>query len=79
VATLRLFAQAREAAGVGALDIAGTTVGDVIDSATDRFGAQFETIVAGSKIWVNGQPAERVDGVGDGDEVAILPPVSGGA
>jgi molybdopterin converting factor small subunit len=30
------------------------------------------------KVWVNGEPAERDTVVHDQDEVAILPPVSGG-
>jgi hypothetical protein len=32
-----------------------------------------------AKVWCNGEPAERDDPVADDDEVAVLPPVSGGA
>jgi molybdopterin converting factor small subunit len=35
-------------------------------------------VLATSRVWVNGEPAERATPVGDGDEVAVLPPVSGG-
>lgn len=80
--TLRLFAQARESAGTSRLElddgVIGDTVGDVLDEAVNRFGQTFAAVLAGSKVWVNGSPAERATAVGDGDEVAVLPPVSGG-
>ena len=78
VVTLRLFAQARESAGTKSADMAGDTVGDVLDEAVHRFGDQFRLVLDGSKVWLNGSPAERSMTVGDGDEVAVLPPVSGG-
>jgi molybdopterin converting factor small subunit len=75
---LRLFAQAREAAGTGDAVVEGDTVGQILDSATQQFGAQFEAVLASCRIWVNGEPASRDDVVGSTDEVAVLPPVSGG-
>lgn len=80
--TLRLFAQARESAGTPRLQFdqgaIGDTVGDVLDEAVNRFGQTFAAVLAGSKVWVNGAPAERATVIGAGDEVAVLPPVSGG-
>lgn len=80
--TLRLFAQARESAGTTRLELdrgeIGDTVGDVLDEAVRRFGQPFADVVSTSKVWVNGSPADRATGVDTGDEVAILPPVSGG-
>jgi len=76
---LRLFAAAREAAGTAQDRIAGHTVGEVLDAAVARYGAAFATVLASSRVWVNGSPAERDDPVAAGDEVAVLPPVSGGA
>lgn len=76
--TLRLFAQARESAGTKSLDLPGDTVGDVLDEACHRFGDAFSAVLAGSKVWLNGSPAERSNPVSAGDEVAVLPPVSGG-
>jgi molybdopterin converting factor small subunit len=32
-----------------------------------------------AQVWRNGEPCRQDDAVGDGDEVAVLPPVSGGA
>ena len=76
--TLRLFAQARESAGTKRADLPGATVGEVLDEACNRFGEPFAAVLAGSKVWLNGNPAERSTAVASGDEVAVLPPVSGG-
>ncbi|HVE47198.1 MAG TPA: MoaD/ThiS family protein [Acidimicrobiales bacterium] len=78
MAILRLFAAAREAAGTGRDLIDGSTVGDVLAVARDRYGDAFATVLAGSRVWLNGQPAAPEDLVVENDEVAVLPPVSGG-
>ncbi len=79
VATLRLFASARDAAGTARTEIPGATVGEVLDLASARFGSRFDAVLATSKIWLNGDPVERGVDVDEHDEVAVLPPVSGGA
>jgi len=79
MATLRLFASAREAAGTPKATFGGPTVGAVLDAARAEFGEPFGAVLAGCKVWRNGEPAELTDEVGDSDEVAVLPPVSGGA
>jgi sulfur-carrier protein len=79
MAVLRLFAAAREAAGTGRDVLPGTTVGEVLDAAVARFGPDFAAVLATSKVWCNGDNAERDDAVTDADEVAVLPPVSGGS
>jgi molybdopterin synthase sulfur carrier subunit len=78
VAVLRLFASAREAAGTGRDVIDADTVGAVLDEARARYGATFTEILAGCRVWCNGEPATDDTPVVAGDEVAILPPVSGG-
>ena len=78
MATLRLFAAAREAAGTGRTTIDGATVGAVLDEAVARFGETFAAVVGTSRVWVNGEPATRDRPVSSTDEVAVLPPVSGG-
>ncbi len=78
MARLCLFAQARDCAGTGETGIDGATVGDVLDAAVGRYGTRLAAIIAISAIWLNGEPAGRELPVGDGDEVAVLPPVSGG-
>ena len=78
MATLRLFAAAREAAGTGTTRVEGGTVHDVLTSAVARFGASFEAVLGSCKVWVNGEEATPDQSVTDSDEVAVLPPVSGG-
>jgi len=78
VATLRLFASAREAAGTGRVEVGEATVGAVLDAARVRFGEGFAAVLATSRVWLNGEPADDDTVVRAGDEVAVLPPVSGG-
>ena len=78
VPTLRLFAAARDAAGTGRDLVPGETVGDVLDVACERYGEGFAQVLTTAKVWCNGEPADREDRVVDTDEVAVLPPVSGG-
>jgi molybdopterin synthase sulfur carrier subunit len=75
---LRLFASAREAAGIGADDVPGATVGEVLDAAAARYGEAFIAELSTCRVWRNGEPVERGDAVTETDEVAVLPPVSGG-
>lgn len=81
---LLMFAAAREAAGRSSDTFdpgPGATIATVLDLAVARYGESFDAVVRASRIWCNGD--EPPDGpsteVGDGDEVAVLPPVSGGA
>jgi molybdopterin converting factor small subunit len=76
--TIRLFAGAREAAGTDRDVIDGATVRAVLDEAVARYGDAFAALLGSCKVWVNGEPAEPDDAVADTDEVAVLPPVSGG-
>jgi sulfur-carrier protein len=78
MAVLRLFASAREAAGTGRDVVAGTTVAEILDEARRRYGDGFSAVLTTCKIWVNGEPAADDDPVTASDEVAVLPPVSGG-
>lgn len=78
MAVVRLFASAREAAGTGSCTLDGTTVGEVLDQAVGRFGPRFAAVLPQCRIWLNGERAERHQAVGPQDEVAVLPPVSGG-
>jgi sulfur-carrier protein len=78
MATLRLFASAREAAGVSRADIPGTTVAEVLAEAGAKFGEPFVSVLAGCQVWLNGEPVSPDTAVSERDEVAVLPPVSGG-
>jgi molybdopterin synthase sulfur carrier subunit len=79
VAILRLFASAREAAGTGRDELPGATVGELLSVARDRYGAGFGDVLTTCRIWVNGESATADTTISAGDEVAVLPPVSGGA
>jgi MoaD family protein len=78
VIRVRVFAVLRELAGAGELEGRGRTAGEVVDELGARFGARFADVAAVSSLVVNQERASRETVVADGDEVAILPPVSGG-
>lgn len=78
MATVRFFAQAREAAGTGTAHIKGATVGEVLDNAVAQYGEALVAVIAMSKVWLNGEEVPLEHPVTDKDEVAVLPPVSGG-
>jgi molybdopterin synthase sulfur carrier subunit len=75
---LLLFAAAREAAGTGRERVQASTVGQALEDACARHGEQFAAVLERSRVWVNGEPAEADCVLNEGDEVAVLPPVSGG-
>jgi molybdopterin converting factor small subunit len=78
MAIVRLFAAARDAAGTGRDELPGATVGEVLGVARSRYGDRFDAVLTTCKVWVNGEPADPADPVGSADELAVLPPVSGG-
>ena len=78
MATLLLFAAAREAAGTGRDAVDAPTVADVLAEARRRYGEGFAAVLDRSRVWRNGEPATGEEPVGPDDEVAVLPPVSGG-
>jgi molybdopterin synthase sulfur carrier subunit len=77
---LLLFAGAREAAGRRDDDFDAAVLGELLDLCRARYGPDFSAVLDGSRVWINGD--EAVAGLetplGEGDEVAVLPPVSGG-
>jgi MoaD family protein len=75
---VRLFASLREDAGASEVQAAGRTVGELVDELSGRYGERFARVAAVASFVVNGERAERSTPVAAGDEVAVLPPVSGG-
>jgi molybdopterin converting factor subunit 1 len=78
--TVRLFARLRDIAGASELarDVApGATVGDLWRQLAGEFPelAQYERSISSA---VNADYVRMTQVVADGDEVAFLPPVSGG-
>lgn len=79
MARLRLFAGLKDAAGTSSVDIDEPTVAGVLESASKRFGPGFAASMERARVWVNGDEADPGQTVGPEDEVALIPPVSGGA
>jgi MoaD family protein len=75
---VRLFAALREIAGDAHVDAPGRTVGEIVDTLSARYGDRFAQIAEVGSFVVNGERATRDTPIADGDEVALLPPVSGG-
>jgi sulfur-carrier protein len=88
--TVKLPTQLREAAGgQGAIEVQGTTVGQVLDALFDRHGELRGRLSDGDgalrrfvNVYVDGEDIRFGDGldtpVADGQEVQILPAVAGG-
>lgn len=78
MARLLLLGPAREAAGVREDEVDGDTLEAVLAAARERYGEHFARVLAASQVWVNGEPAAAGRALSPYDEVAVLPPVSGG-
>jgi MoaD family protein len=79
VVKVRLFAALRELASASRVEAEGRTAGEVVDALSARYGERFGQIAAVGSLVVNGDRATRSTVLADGDELAVLPPVSGGA
>ena len=79
-----MFATAREAAGRAhdTYELApGASLGQLLADTVDRYGETFAGVLGNARVWVNGDepssgPATELR---PDDEIAVLPPVSGGA
>lgn len=78
VPRVRLFGLAAEAARTRADTMSGASVDEVLAAARDRYGDEFTRVLQTCRVWVNGESPEPDVTLGDDDEVALLPPVSGG-
>jgi len=57
------------------------TLGELLARARVEYGQPFAEVLANARVWVNGDEpvAGEATVLAEGDEVAVLPPVSGGA
>ncbi|HZU78874.1 MAG TPA: MoaD/ThiS family protein [Acidimicrobiales bacterium] len=75
---LRLFGPIADAAGTRVDLVEGSSVEEVVDAATVRYGASFADQARLCRVWVNGEAPPPGLVLDHDDEVALLPPVSGG-
>ena len=75
---VRLFAALRELAGSGQVEAEGSTVAEVVDALAARYGERFERVARAGSVVVDGERAEPSTPLSGGQEIALLPPVSGG-
>ena len=75
---VRLFAALRDAVGAARLEIEAPTVGTLLDELSARYGPEFDRIMRVGTVVVNGETVGRDHVLRPDDEVALLPPVSGG-
>ena len=78
--TVLFFAAAREAVGTPrtTLSAAVSTVAQLLDRLRSTYGDQLGAVLPSCAIWVNRSPAGPGGVLRRGDEVALMPPVSGG-
>jgi MoaD family protein len=76
--TVRLFAALRELAGSSRVDAEGATVGEVVEALSARFGDRFAGVARVGSAVVDGERADASTPLTEGQEMALLPPVSGG-
>lgn len=53
-------------------------MGESLGLASEQLPAEFLKILPSCGIWLNGEPVGMSDPCSDGDELALIPPVSGG-
>ncbi|HET9061199.1 MAG TPA: MoaD/ThiS family protein [Acidimicrobiales bacterium] len=85
--TVLFFAGAREAVGASRLEVelpggrepgGGPTVGDLLQLLGPEVAGKLAPLMKTCAVWLNGSPTSPGAPLSPGDEVAVLPPVSGG-
>jgi molybdopterin converting factor small subunit len=75
------FAAAGDAVGHRRLTVAPQPLGTLLDALRGEYGPALGAVLDAARVWVNGE--DPLDGdatvLQAGDEVAVVPPVSGGA
>lgn len=75
---VRLFAALRELAGSSEVEAEGASVAEVVDALSLRYGERFEKVARAGSVVVDGERADPDTGLSGSEQVALLPPVSGG-
>jgi molybdopterin converting factor small subunit len=74
-----VFAALRDLAGSGLVETTARDVGGMLEELTGRYGPEFGRIASAGSVVVDGRRASPDEPLHPGQEVAILPPVSGGS
>ena len=75
---VKLFAALRDLAGASELDVDAPDVATLREDLSAKFGEEFARILAAGAVLVDGETAGPDRRLEPDDEVALLPPVSGG-
>ena len=75
---VRLFAALRELAGASEVEVEGETVDEVVAALSARYGERFEKVARVGSVVVDGERASPDSALSGSEEIALLPPVSGG-
>ena len=75
---VRLFAALRDLAGESRVEAEGATVAEIVDVLSARYGERFERVARAGSVVVDGERAEPATLLAGAQEVALLPPMSGG-
>jgi molybdopterin synthase catalytic subunit len=75
---VRLFAALRDLAGASAVEADGETVEEIVAGLSKRFGERFEKVARAGSVIVDGERASDETPLTGAEEIALLPPVSGG-
>lgn len=78
IVKVRLFASLRELAGASQVEVEGATVGEVVRALSARYGERFEKVARVGSVVVDGERASPDAALTGSEEIALLPPVSGG-
>jgi molybdopterin synthase sulfur carrier subunit len=82
---VRLFADIREKAGESEVEAEGETVGEVVKNLVERYPSLEGRLFSDGELrshlnlTADGEPVEPEDSTEDVEEIAVFPPVSGGA
>lgn len=78
---IRLFAALRELAGIEAVEVPPGPLVELLGGLREAYGPRFSAVLDCCAVVVDGETADAASPspVRDGAEVALLPPVSGGA
>jgi molybdopterin converting factor small subunit len=78
VAAVKFFAQMRDLTGCRSAVMHSRTIDALIDEGGAIYGPGFISLAASCAVWVNGATVPHDWVFSDDDEVAFLPPMSGG-